>query len=270
MLKSAFVFCIAVLGITALASEAYRSDGADIQINQIITGKTVFEKRTTVVPMTLCPGEPCRKPEIYWSLVIYNEETRYEVNQIYGIGSRIPPTKVEVAGSEIREGEIVEIEGRVNPISRAYAIVTEISRAAILENPEEMEMTSNLMSDAYSWMCQSPTGDTHRIYASVRYMHERDSSSGTEPRYYMAISMARGSDELSYLPIAEIENVKSSFDETRIVFTGGDDHRKVELTIDKSSDRMFELPSKLTLSKSRRALGEELQSYPLNCTRTRM
>jgi len=278
MLKSAFVFCIAVLGITALASEAYQNEGADIQLTQIISGKTVFEKRTTVVPMALCTREPCRKPEIYWSLVVYNQETHYEVNQIFGIGSRTPPAKVALAGAEIHEGTLVEIEGRVNPISREYAIVSEISRAEVIDGSEPMDpAASNILSDAYSWMCQSPSGESPRIYANVRYLRDQKQTRPDEKNYYMAISMCKNPDGLSFLPIAELENVKSSHDDLQITYTGGDQGdgqghgMMVELTIEKNPDRMFDLPAKLTLTHTRRAAVEDaLQIYPLTCTRTRL
>lgn len=264
MLKSAFVFLVAVLAISALGAEAYRTDNDVIEVKEIITGRISFEKRTTIVPLALCVDRDCRKPEIYWSVVISNSETRFEVDRTFGLGQKQVPETLEIAGTTLRPGDLVELEGDVKPVSRDFALVSDVKRITIVEESHpEME----ILPLDYSWMCQSPEEASPQFYVNVRFQREER----YESRYLMSIAVAKVADDVSYFPLAEIENVQSELHEDRLTYFGTNGEISARLSIDKGEDRFLDAPSTLIFNRDRSIQGGGTQQmvHSLSCTRTR-
>src|SRR5690242_8082724 len=58
--------------------------------SRTVTGQVYFERRSTIVPfedlLEDCRLASCRRPRIYWSLVIKGNGVRYEVHKPYALG----------------------------------------------------------------------------------------------------------------------------------------------------------------------------------------
>jgi len=98
----------------------------------VVKGKAVFEKRHTLVPMSVCESDNCPRSQPYWVLVVSQGETKYELDQLFATGSTIPPEFVEVAGVVIRSGSRVVFDAQIEKISPRYALIVEVQRASLL------------------------------------------------------------------------------------------------------------------------------------------
>jgi len=76
----------------------------------IVRGTVWFEKRYTRVPEAMCEGTPCQKSQGYWTLVIYSDEVKYILKEMYAIGSLMAPDSVDIAGVVLRPGSSVQVD----------------------------------------------------------------------------------------------------------------------------------------------------------------
>jgi hypothetical protein len=97
-----------------------------------VSGKARFERRNTFVPLVVCEGALCPKPEPYWVLVLDDDGVNYEVDAMFARGSFNPPDSITVVGALIRPGERVEVDGRIHKLGRSYAIVYDIQHAGVI------------------------------------------------------------------------------------------------------------------------------------------
>ncbi|MEK6706980.1 MAG: hypothetical protein AABZ06_14475 [Bdellovibrionota bacterium] len=105
-----------------------------------VIGKVTFEKRTTIVPLSICEqGQICPKPQIYWSVMVHSNGVRYEIDEVFGLGNFKAPEYVELTGVVIKPGCQVALVGRVEPITKDYVIVSDIKQAMVLNEGCEVK-----------------------------------------------------------------------------------------------------------------------------------
>ena len=103
-----------------------------------VKGKVTFERRATIVPLDdgsqgqnglmMCENTFCSKSEPYWVVIVTQDKVKYEVEEMFNLGSETPPESVLVSGSIIRPGTRITLEGRIQLVTPGYATIRDIRR----------------------------------------------------------------------------------------------------------------------------------------------
>ena len=103
-----------------------------------VKGKATFERRATIVPLDdgsqgqnglmMCESTFCSKSEPYWVLIVTQDKVKYELEEMFNLGSETPPESVLVSGSIIRPGTRITLEGRIQLVTPGYATIRDIRR----------------------------------------------------------------------------------------------------------------------------------------------
>lgn len=115
------------LGLVSVG-EASQLDGM-----AVIRGKVSFQRHQTVVPFVVCAGvELCPQSQPFWTLVVSDSRGKYEIDEIFALGSERAPRQVEVSGLTVHEGCQVIVEGQVDPLGDDYGIVSRIKSLEVV------------------------------------------------------------------------------------------------------------------------------------------
>ena len=121
-------------------STSFEDDAVVQDVSTIgkVKGKVSFERRATIVPLgdvqggqesqMMCENAICAKSEPYWVLVILQDKVKYELQEMFNLGSESPPESVLVSGAIIRPGTQITLEGRIQLIAPGYATIRDIRR----------------------------------------------------------------------------------------------------------------------------------------------
>ncbi|OFZ19727.1 MAG: hypothetical protein A2X94_16875 [Bdellovibrionales bacterium GWB1_55_8] len=261
MFKRSLALALALAAATLIVSGTSASYAYEAQL-QTVLGKANFERRSTVVPMAVCEAEPCAKPTIYWSLVLIDGGVRYEVNQIFALGSRTQPSSIEIAGVRVNLGAQVEIEGRVQALGSDYALVSDVNKATILpddvESNETPQVQQLFLPMAYGWTCLS---QEERVPLQVHILYSGNQAGAD--RFEIHVGQIRST---SIKPVATALDAIQNVDEERIIFRGKGDSGVLQVLIDRTQERFNDLPAFLTMSKGDPGA---FIVHDLRCDRTR-
>lgn len=259
-----------LMGILVMATSVNSAGATHVTVQ----GKVSFERRATVVPLTVCDnGRPCYESKPYWSMLIASETGKFELDQAFALGSHNEPDAVEMAGVTIRPGFQVEVEGRVERITRDYAIVSEVKNINVLEKgPSEVvsEVSTfiaapDVLSPANSgWDCRSSELEYGRLRVHVRYeagLHADESAEGFTIRV-----LEKSQDGLRFREVASIKSIEMRKTANGLRYVGGNPRASADLTIQHSSESIFDSPAWLTLTRAKDGQSDE-RYYTMRCTR---
>jgi hypothetical protein len=236
-MRRSWIAVVISFNFAAVAHAAGPSPGS-------ITGNAAFEKRSTVVPMALCEGERCPKPEPYWVLVLREGKTRYELSTVFDRGSDTAPESIEVAGIIIRPGSRLFLEGMMHYLTRDYAIITNVHRVSVVMDlvTQVADALPALRNEAYPvWLCPSADG-TGRIRAEVW-------NSGRVPGEadYVIRLLASGPDGRNF--VSELGDTQVRVFRRSLTFYASAQDSNVELTLDQSIQLFHDVPARLNFRK---------------------
>jgi hypothetical protein len=89
-----------------------------------IQGTVEFVQRKGIAPMTMASMN-------YWSVIVHGSGMDYELPTVLGIDSGSRPDLASIRGAHVRPGDEVSVEGKVNPIRKGFAVVSEVSNIEI-------------------------------------------------------------------------------------------------------------------------------------------
>ncbi len=228
---------------------------------QTVTGKVNYQPRYTRVVDEVCDGSPCKKSQMYWSLVIESNGAQYLLNEKLNVGKTRAPFFTELAGVQVRPGSVVQLEGDVVDFGSHLYSIQKILR---------VELVTDL-----GWACYNMGGGSSNIYARVW----RDPLVGpqvdTKESYRMRVQEVVNR---TVRPIAYILDANLAVRSNEWIFVGQSSSPKdveVELQISDTNPRALTSPAQLKIKKKgpetldRTSSADELSVIEMNCSRTR-
>lgn len=101
----------------------------------VIRGKVSFQRRQTVVPLSLCKeGERCPRSKPYWTIIVAAGNGLFELDETFALGKEVPPQSLQVAGLSVRAGVQVILEAKVDAIADDYGMISEIKSLEIVSD----------------------------------------------------------------------------------------------------------------------------------------
>jgi hypothetical protein len=130
MMKRFILFFLFTASVMAGVGEKARAD----HWNRI-EGRVSFERRQTVIPMSICQfPESCPHSQTYWSLVVEADTGKFELDEPFAVGNEQAPAKVELSGLIVSEGARVVLEGKVESVCDDFGIISEIKSLAVISD----------------------------------------------------------------------------------------------------------------------------------------
>lgn len=246
-----------------------------------IRGQAHFERRSTIVPMTVCQDDkPCVKPEVYWTLLIVNREAgmQYELDEPFALGSPIPPEAIEISGVVIRHGTRVVVEGAVQPVTKDYAYLTEIKAIRIVVDeggadsyafhsaPAVVKAAHDLV-DPFSagWGCRTaPNPEGVSMHAQIWY-----SSPGNRVEGFRMRLFRKGLNGDGFRQLAAFEDLDVASERSNVMYRAQSEAGTAQLTISQVTQRIFDLPSELHLEQHGPRLTTRFRA-DMTCNRVRV
>lgn len=261
-----FLFFISILfAAAAVAGAAGLDEG---EINTTVQGTVYFEKRSTIVPFTVCESDkPCYEPAPYWALMIKSDEGHYEVNRAFAIGSKAKPEVIEVSGVLVRSGSLVRVEGRIRPITEDYAIVSDVKNLVLVNEENPSPVPPSMFGIYYSgWTCSGGVNQPQQrdLFVQVRYVKSPEPD-GEGFQMRLAALGSRG-HELE--EIAVFEKMESAITQRNVSYRGSAGQLTAKLRIRHSEEALINFPSSLLLRHTD-GTGPVERIIPMNCTPTR-
>ncbi len=252
-------FCLTV----ANSIESSRADEVShVLSRQTVTGKVSYEPRYTRVMDQVCEGSPCKKSQMYWSLVIQSGGAQYLLDEKLNLGKTRAPSVMELGGVQVSPGSVVQLDGDVVDYGvRLYSI----------QKVHRVELLTDL-----GWACYNLGGGSSNIYARV--WHDPLSGPQVEGKenYKMRVQEVINR---TVRPIAFIEQANLAVRSNQWVFKGQSalpQSVEVELEISESSPNALTAPAQLKMKRKRlEALVDapaetiESSSIEMSCSRTR-
>lgn len=281
MLKRTLFFSVLALCCTtnSVAAAAHRDEKIFAKLTHI-QGQARFERRSTIVPMTVCgDNAPCTKPEVYWSLLIVNRDTgkQYELDEPFAVGSPIPPEAIEISGVLVRSGSRVIVEGSVELVSQDYAYLTEIKAIRVVvedgdgngTRPALTSITENThdLVDPFSsgWGCRTaPNAEGDALHAQIWYSSPRKGPEGFRMRLFR-----KGVEGDGFRQIAAFEDLNVASERSAVVYRAEADRAAALLTISQVTDKLFDLPSELLMEQQGQKLTARIRAEMV-CNRVRV
>lgn len=209
-------FCGFVWLVLALVSEVRAAENYS-QISASVS----FERRSTVVPLCVASGElRCPKPERYWSIVFVGEKVRYELDQIFAMGSRTAPEFLELEGVLLRPGTRVILEGLVEPVSEDYAFLSKIRDLNLV-----MDQRANSHVVYPQWECSGVVDDQTHVAAQVWY-----SGTGRAAKAYK-LQVSAENQQGRRMDLAFLQDVTVSSDQDWLTYRGATSLVSADLAI---------------------------------------
>jgi len=193
-----------------------------------VTGKATFEKRSTIVPMTYCENQDCPTSQSYWVLMLDENGYKYELEQMFAVDVEAAPESLEVLGTVIRPGALVEIEARINSLTENYAMMSDVRQASLVN-----EITAR---NYPLWHCVTGLDEGQKIQAEV---WKREGS------YELRVI---AHDDTIVGEVAQLNHVISRTEAERVFFNGEQGTAKAELRLDQGGRLLVNVPSFLEFS----------------------
>lgn len=229
-LLAAAIACLALTGF-ANADEGERS-------YQQVVGIAQFEKHQTIVALPLCGELPCQQSEAYWTLVLKSKRVRYEINVPFEEGRTIAPEFIEMDGAKIHLGSKVQIAGKIQFLSRDYAIVSEVKDLKIVADSSAENLS--ILPIMRGWNCQSDGIFGAKVFTDVFF---DPGQSGGDYRINVTSGEGESTKQQIYIGIASVLGQATEEAESQVVFAGSNAVTQLRLTI-----RASRLPQKTSFA----------------------
>lgn len=234
------IFFLSALGM------AIPAHGAEVFSR--VQGKVLLEKRTTIVPLVdgveataICrPVAPCSHPSTYWSFVVLDGMTKYELVHPFASGQANRPEFVEINGVAIRPGSEVEVEGTVEVLSPTYGVISEVTNIRLVRGfqmnlPQDMGTSAFWKLDQSGWECHGPDAAV-----SARIWYGKNSPNEDEA-FHFSISMNQA--------FADIGRVQIKRTQGSVIYSAQALAAEAVLMIQHDTQRIRDFPSILMLSR---------------------
>lgn len=254
---SVFALMVLILiGGARLAS----ADAPDSQPDSVttISGSVSFEKHHLLNPLSFCNQDGCSHPKPYWALVVESGTSKYILNKPFDEGTETAPEFIEVNSVVLRPGAHVEIQARVDVVSRDYAVFSDIQRINVV-----MDASNVASAPFFGWTCHS-VGETHPVYVDVMQVSRNGD-------YSMRVLGSNG-DASGVRNFVSFGQVSLNMTAASIEFEGAAHQITALLAIDQHNGRLGELDSLLSMTSELPPvdLHAPIQTqFRLVCSRTR-
>ncbi|MGZ3696811.1 MAG: hypothetical protein ACXWPM_12640 [Bdellovibrionota bacterium] len=233
------------------SSQAARSE--EMGTHGQVLGRARFEKRTSLVPYSVCHYRNCESSHVYWSLVLENEVMRYELSEPFAIGNETAPEAVNLNQVVVRPGSILRIDGTIEEVGRGFAILSEVSEVRLVMDVDILAAEHPMNP---GWSCQGYDGDGSPVYVQVWYQCDRAGAS-----YRVRVL----TDQRGVLrPVAYVTNAQEVLNHGAVMYTGSHLSTQLELSIVENDATLRDLPSVLKITDTTPQLIDHLR-----CSRTR-
>jgi hypothetical protein len=232
-----------------------------------ITGEVAFVEHRSFVSMVLCDltREACVKPESYWSIVIKNDQTRYELNQAFEKGRTSRPESIEVGGVILHPGSRVSADVIYEPMDEAYSLITELKTIALLPTDllegrlmENMENRDD-STPTFGWLCSSASGEND-TQIRLDVLHTREDNSNRLRVF------AKAPESREFEAVAKIDHVAGEIRGDQVIYRGAQGADRLEVVIQTQPARLtpnIAVPAVLNFTKR---YSSETAVIPLDTT----
>lgn len=223
-----------------------------------VQGLVRFEKRHTVVPLSICQSwDRCPHSRPYWVVVLTSSDSQYEIDRPFSVGEENPPQILRMNGVDMKPGNVVRLNATVEYASADYYILGSIRDVgAVLTFGDDLSSTISLKN----WNCSGTLDGKAEIGVTVSQAITPEDRGNI---YRMLLTDTEQTEEGPRVyHLATLNDAVGRRDGDKLVYEGRDNYNSIQLTLSAAEGSDRDVPSKIKFSITKAV--EENPGFPSN------